>query len=124
MKRNRFDNRSWEEIVGDLVSERTTPGDAITLNIKFNGTSRPTVTLKFATFDLDKAQLSNSEEISDWLPEKPYYMLIDDTTGKPLDGEFQRGFPDWRSYVNDYFGPQLKGIVSTGGRRFGYEEEA
>ncbi len=124
MRKGKFDTRTWHEIVGDLIIERTSQGDTIELIIKYNGTSKPNVTLKFHSMDPDKQSYNKEEEISDWLPSVPYYDLIDDTTGKPLEGELRRGFSDWRTYMTDAhgMGPEIQRITKTGGRIFTYQE--
>lgn len=124
MIKSRFDTRTWHEIVGDLIIERTNFGDAVHLEIQYRGTARPIILLKFTTMDPDKSEFPSQEEITDWLPETPFYTLIDDSTGKAIDGEFQKGYSDWRSYINDAhgLGPEIQRICKTGGRYFTYEE--
>lgn len=121
MKKSRFDPRNWNEIVGILVSQRTSVGDSIKLTVKYNGNNRPTVTLEFSTFDPDKKMFSPTEEITEWLDPTPYYDIIDDTTGTPISGEQRRGSSSWREYIDIRFGPEVKSIVNSGGRNFSYE---
>jgi hypothetical protein len=119
--RSRFDSRTWTEIVGNLVSERTSVGDTIKLTIKFNGNKKPNVWLEFQTYDPDKKNFLSIEEITDWVDDLPYYEIIDDTTGQPIPGEGRRGSSDWTEYVDVRFGPAVQSIVRSGGRRFEYE---
>ena len=121
MTRSRFDSRTWTEIVGNLVSERTSVGDTIKLTIKFNGNKKPNVWLEFQTYDPDKKNFLSIEEITDWVDDLPYYEIIDDTTGQPIPGEGRRGSSDWTEYVDVRFGPAVQSIVRSGGRRFEYE---
>ena len=125
MIKGRFDTRTWQEVVGDLIMERTTFGDAVELRIKYNGKDRPHIVLSFATTDPDRQGFVKEEEITTFLPDKPYYYIIDDTTGKPIEGEFQKGHPDWHSFVNSIggLGPEIQKICRTGGRQFTYREE-
>ena len=125
MTKGRFYTRTWQEVVVNLIMERTTFGDAVDLLIKYNGLERPTIILSFATSDPDRQGMAKEEEITSFLPDKPYYYIIDDTTGKPIEGEFQKGFQDWRSFVNGIngLGPEIQKICRTGGRQFTYREE-
>ena len=121
MIKSRYDSRTWVEIVGDLVSERTSRGDLIKLTVQYNGTKKPTVNLEFTTYDPDKKAYKPKEEITDWIDEKPYYDVIDDSTGQPLEGETRKGSTSWDEYVNVRFGPLVKSIVEAGGRIFSFE---
>lgn len=121
MIKNRYDNRLWSEIVGDLVTERTSQGDSIKLYIKYNGEKKPSVWLEFFTYDPEKSHFSKVEEITDWLDDKPYSDIIDDATGKPVSIEARQGFSDWAGYVDALFGPTVQSIVKSGGRGFSYE---
>lgn len=118
--KNRFDTRSWVEIVEELKTERTLPGDSVKLLITYNGTSKPQVCLEFMTTDPEKKKYDSLEDITDWLPDKPYYDVLDDTTGKPMEGEFRRG-SDWLNFIDSDFGPVIQKIFKSGGRAFSYE---
>lgn len=121
MKKNRFDQRTWAEIVGNLVTERTSQGDSIKMLIKYNGSEKPSVWLQFATYDPDKKGLANIEEITDWLDSSYSYDLIDDSTGKPAVGEYRRGYSSWQEYIDILLGPTVQQISKSGGRNFTYE---
>lgn len=123
MTKNRFDNRTWVEIVGDLVSARTSQGDSIKLVVKYNGSKKPNVWLEFSTYDSEKKYLPNIEEITDWVDATPYYEIMDDSTGKPIPGDTRRGSSSWDEYINVRFGPLVKSIVESGGRVFSYKED-
>ena len=121
MTRGRFDSRTWTEIVGNLVSERTSVGDTIKLMVQFNKNRKPNVFLEFSTYDPDKKDMLSIEEITDWVDDLPYYEIIDDSTGEPIPGEGRRGTSDWTEYIDMRFGPVVQSIVRSGGRRFIYE---
>lgn len=121
MIKNKYDTRVCKEIVGDLVSARTVPGDSIKMIFKYNGEAKPSVWLEFHTYDPDKKALPSLEEITDWVDDKPYYDIIDDSTGKPIEGDSRRGSHDWREFMDNRFGPMVQSIVKSGGRLFSYE---
>jgi hypothetical protein len=122
MTKHRFDTRTWVEIVGDLVISHTSQGDSVKLLVKFNGSNKPSVWLDFVTFDPDKKSKPSREEITDWIDDTPYYQVIDDSSGKPIPGEMQKGNSNWREYVDVRFGPLVQSIIKSGGRQFSYEE--
>lgn len=122
MIKHRFDTRTWVEIVGDLVISRSSQGDGVKLLVKFNGSNKPSVWLEFTTFDPDKRKLDSKEEITSWIDDSPYYQIMDDSSGKPIAGDIQRGSSTWREYVDVRFGPLVQSIVKSGGRNFSYEE--
>lgn len=126
MLKNRFNPKTLIEVVEELKSERTSQGDTITLVIEYpEDMSRPRLILKFDTFDPEKKNLPNTEEITSFLPENPWYERLDDTTGKPLPGEFRRGFGTWREYFHDPMGAgaEIQRVIRTGGRNFVLEEK-
>lgn len=122
MTKNRFDTRTWVEISEDLKNERSSPGDKIVLEIKFNGYNKPNFYLRFFTVDPEKDRADNREEITDWIDDTPWYEVIDDTTGKPLEGEMRKGTDSWRDYVEVRFGPLIQSLFKSGGRVFEYKE--
>ena len=121
--KNRFDPRNWVEVVSNLITERTSPGDSIKLLIHYNGTIKPNVWLEFSTYDSEKKRYEPKEEITDWVDDKPYYEIKDDSTGRPIEGEVRRGSSDWVEYMEGIsgVGPEIQKMIKTGGRNFSYE---
>jgi len=114
MKKHTFDQRSWLEIVNNLVSERTSIGDSISLKIKYNDVRKPQLWLNFSTYDPDKKKYASEEEITDWLPDSPFFERDDQ----------RYGFDSWRDLIElpDGVALQIKAIVMAGGRNFSYTE--
>lgn len=123
MKKSRFDNRSCTEIVGLLVSERTSQGDLVIMTVKYNGDDKPDVVLDFQTTDPDKKRSKTTENITDWLEDKPYYQILDDVTGKPITGA-RKGSNSWPEYVDNQLGPAIQSITKAGGRIFTFQVDS
>jgi hypothetical protein len=123
MVKGRYDNRTWVEVVADLIIERSSVGDSIKLLITYAGSQKPTVRLEFKTLDPDKARPDNIVDITGWVDDSPYYDIIDDSTGRPVEGDYRRGSSSWKEYIDSRFGPLLQSMVKSGGRNFSYEVE-
>jgi hypothetical protein len=121
MKRNRFDPRGLEEILGNLITERTDVGDSIKLLVKFNHSSKPNIWLEFQTYVEEKKQFDPREELTDWVEDKPYFDIIDDSTGKPIPGGERRGSLTWNDYI-EKLGWNIQQIIKASGRIFSYEK--
>lgn len=115
MKRHKFDSRTLQEVVEEIKSLKTSPGDQVKLLIYYSK-SAPRVWIKPNSYDPDKKQYASVEEISDWMDDSPSYHVIDDSTGRPMSGEFRRGYNTWEEYMTSLVIPSVTGIMNTGGR--------
>lgn len=124
MVRSIFDGKGILEVVGDLVSERTDPGDSIRLLIKYRGQEKPLIVLEFNSYNPDKSKLARKEDLTYLLPAKPYYDVIDPSTGRAYTDAVRQGYEDWRQLVNNPngLGPAIQKICKAGGRNFSYED--
>lgn len=94
MKKNRFDTRSFTEIVNMLVLEHLSPGDKCEMHVQYNKSGKPNVTL---VFHGRKGRVQ--EEVTDFLPDKPHSLPKDSITGQPLKYEPSVGFATWQDAI-------------------------
>lgn len=117
-------SKTINEVVNDLISERTSPGDEITLSVTYEGLSkRPKMVLEFRTNDPDKRRFPSTEDISAYVPAWDEPETYGD--GTPKESQSHR-FSSWRELVSDTYG--LKGLIESVARaqgvRFNFEEKS
>lgn len=115
MKKSSIDTRTITEVLNTLITERTDAGDTVHFTFRYRQPSKPQVWFEFISFDKGKTE----EELTDFLPDSPYVVAIDHTTGKPYSGEVPSG--DWRSFL-ERLGTDFRSMIESGGRGFTYEE--
>lgn len=120
MKKNTFDYRTYIEVVENLKSERTNPGDKIKLTVEFDGTRKPKLWLDFFVRDLDlREKFNQKEEISDFVPDS-YSPTTTDEMGKPIPNPVY-GASSWQEYIETEVGPRIQTCILIGGRNFDIE---
>lgn len=110
-------NKVLSEVVGDLVSERTSPRDLVQLEVTYTPGRKPVFVLHFTTLDRTKSDFPPTEDITQWVPEYSRPKAYGDGTPDP---NYVSPFSDWSDAVRGTSGISdiVGAIVRANGVRY------
>jgi hypothetical protein len=119
-------SRKFEDIISDLVTERTTQGDNIKLEVSVVN-NRPKAVFFFSSYDPEKRDYPKTADLSSYFPDQPFWyekdVKINEQTGEVKiisRTDDMRGFESWQEYLFNpgAFVDTARMIIQASGRNF------
>ena len=122
MERGLYDKRPINQVINELMNERTTDGDTMILAVTYKRDGKPELKVEFGTKDPALKSYDPEEVLTSYLPDTPNWPKLDGE-GEPV-GRERGGFDTWKEFFNHPHGlvRTIRNFARAGSRRFEFVE--